>query len=160
MHAEPGPEHLWLQKLAGKWESKFECQAVPGQPSQTLSGTEECRSLGGLWMVGEGTGETPGGGASQSIMTLGYDPEKKQFVGSFIASMMTHLWIYHGGFLDADQKVLTLLAEGPNFMEGGTASYKDVITLVDHDHRMLESHCLQADGSWQQFMSGHYYRVK
>ena len=32
--------------------------------------------------------------------TLGYDPAKKKYVGTFIASVMTHLWIYSGS-LDA-----------------------------------------------------------
>jgi hypothetical protein len=58
-------------------------------------------------------------------MTLGYDPAKKRFVGSFVASMMTFLWLYDGE-LDAAQKVLKLDAEGPSFAgEGKMAKYVD-----------------------------------
>jgi hypothetical protein len=49
----------------------------------------------------------PGGGTCDSIMTPGYDPPTKRFVGPFIASMLTHVWIYNGS-LDAAEKVLTL----------------------------------------------------
>ena len=61
----------------------------------------------------------PGGGPATTLMTLGYDPEKKRFVGTWIGSMMTHLWIYDGA-LDAAGKVLTLDAEGPSFAGDGT----------------------------------------
>ena len=37
------------------------------------------------------------------IMTLGYDPQKKRFVGTLIGSMMTHLWVYDGA-LDAGRR--------------------------------------------------------
>jgi uncharacterized protein DUF1579 len=46
-------------------------------------------------------------------MTLGYDPEKKQYVGTWVGSMMSYLWVYDGS-LDAEEKVLTLNAEGPS----------------------------------------------
>ena len=52
------------------------------------------------------------------IMTLGYDPQKKRFVGTWIGSMMTYLWVYDGE-LDASGKVLTLNAEGPNMQVAG-----------------------------------------
>ena len=54
----------------------------------------------------------PGCGPSTTIMTLGYDPQKERFVGTFVASMMTHMWHYNGS-LDAAEKVLTLDTEGP-----------------------------------------------
>ena len=38
----------------------------------------------------------PDGGPATMIMTLGYDPAKKRFVGTFIGSMMTNLWVYEG----------------------------------------------------------------
>jgi hypothetical protein len=60
-------------------------------------------------------------------MTLGYDPQTQRFVGSFVASMMTHLWPYNGT-LNAEGTVLTLDAEGPSFAgDGATAKYQDII---------------------------------
>ncbi len=64
------------------------------------------RSLGGLWVLCEGRCEMPGGGAGTTVMTLGFDPARGLFVGTFIASMMTHLWLYEGG-LDPELTVLT-----------------------------------------------------
>ncbi len=118
MQSEPQQEHKWLQRLVGEWTYEHECSMGPDQPPMKATGTESVRSIGGLWTLGEGHGEMPDGGPAVTIMTLGYDPQSKRFVGTFIGSMMTHLWIYNGT-LDAAGKVLTLDTEGPDF-SGGT----------------------------------------
>ena len=65
----------------------------------------------------------------------------------------------------ANGKVLTLDAEGPSFTPdgapgGGTTKYKDAIEIVSPNHRILTSRMLTPDGTWQQFMTAHYRRVK
>ena len=37
----------------------------PGKPSEKSQGTECVRTLGGLWILAEGEGEMPGGGAAR-----------------------------------------------------------------------------------------------
>lgn len=160
MHAEPQQEHQWLQRLVGEWTSEVECGAGPDQPPETFRGTETVRSIGGLWVACEGRGDMPGGGTDASVMTLGYDPARKRFVGTFIMSMMAHLWVYDGG-LDAAGRVLTLDTEGPSFAApGATAKYQDVITWVSDDHRTLTSRTPGPDGQWHTFMTAHFRRVK
>lgn len=159
MKVAPQLEHEWLHKLVGEWTYEIECMMRPGKPPEKSFGAERVRSIGGLWVVAEGQGEMPGGGPATTMMTLGYDPQKKRYVGSFIASMMTNQWAYEGA-LDAAGKVLTLDTEGPSFAgEGKTAKYQDVITL-DSDHRTLTSRVLGEDGTWQQFMMARYRRKK
>ncbi len=158
--AEPQEEHRWLQKLVGDWTMEAESAMAPGEPPAKTGGTESVRSLGGLWIVAEGEGEMPGGGTGTSLMTLGYDPQKKRYVGTWVGSMMTHLWSYDGS-LDADEKVLTLNSEGPGMSgDGKLAKYRDVIEMKSDDHRVLTSHVQGEDGSWQSFMTAHYSRKK
>jgi Protein of unknown function (DUF1579) len=159
MHTEPQKEHQWLDQLIGEWVMESECSAGSDQPSSKNTGTERVRSLGGLWTVGEGEGELPDGGIGKTIITLGYDPQQNRYVGTFVGSMMTHLWLYNGT-LDATGKVLTLDTEGPNFEQSGMTKYKDIIEVVSADHRMLTSQILTADGQWVQFMTAHYHRKK
>jgi hypothetical protein len=160
MQAAPQQEHQWLQKLVGEWTMEGEFNMGPGQPPMKSKASEVVRSLGGLWFIAEGTGEMPDGGLCSTIMTLGYDPRTKRFVGTWIGSMMTHLWIYDGE-LDPAQKVLTLNADGPRFTDPTKmAKYKDVIELKNDDHRLLTSHLLGDDGKWTQFMTAHYQRTK
>ncbi len=158
--AEPQKEHQWLQRFVGEWEFESEASMGPGQPPIKSKGTESVRSLAGVWVLGEGRGEMPGGEPMTTVITLGYDPARKRFVGTFLASCMTHLWLYDGG-LDAAAKVLTLDTEGPSFTaEGKMAKFKDAFEVLSDDHRVLTASVLGDDGQWHQFMTAHYRRVK
>jgi len=161
MPAQPQKEHQWLQKLVGEWTYENEAMMGPDQPSLKSTGTETVRSLGGLWILAEGQGEMPCSGApATTLMTLGYDPQKQRYVGTWIGSMMTYLWQYDGE-LDASETVLTLHNEGPAMSgEDKMAKYKDVIEFKSDDHRILTSHMLSDDRQWQQFMTAHYRRKK
>jgi hypothetical protein len=160
MMAEPTKEHRWLTRLVGEWDFEGECMMGPDQPPMKSGGRGSIRSLGGLWILNEGSGEMPGGGEMKSIITLGYDPTKGKFVGTFIASMMTHLWNYEGS-LDASGKVLTLDAEGPSMAgDGGMANYQDIVTVENDNHWILSSQMQGPDGQWMKFMTAHYRRRK
>jgi hypothetical protein len=160
MIPEPQKEHHWLQKLIGEWTYESEATTEPGKPAEKFTGRESVRSLGSVWVLCEDRGEMPGGGMGLTLMTLGYDPQKKRFVGTFVGSMMTNLWIYDGS-LDAAEKVLTLDSEGPSFSdEGKMAKYKDLIEFKSNDHRVLTSKFLGDDGNWHEFMTANYRRAK
>ena len=155
---EPQAEHRWLQRMVGDFTCEIEAVMAPDKPPEKSRGRQTNRSLGGLWLIGEGEGETPDGGEMKSVLTLGYDPAKGKFVGTFIASMMTHLWPYEGTL---QGNVLTLDSEGPSFSgDGTTAKYQDVIELVDDDHWILSSRTPGPDGEWVQFMTAHYRRAR
>jgi len=157
MFGEPAPEHRWLQQFVGEWTTEAEA-AEPGKPPEKMRGTETVRSIGGFWVQGEGKGQMPGGGEATMQITLGYDPQRQRFVGTWIGSMMAHLWVYEGT-LDAAQRVLTLDAEGPSMTEAGKlAKYRDVVEVKSPDHRVLTSHVLGDDGQWHQFMTMHMHR--
>jgi hypothetical protein len=157
----PQREHRWLERFIGEWTSETEMSMEPGKPPEKCHGTDTVRSLGGLWILAEGQGEMPGGGSVSMVLTLGYDPQRKRFVGTWIGSMMTHLWVYEGS-LDAADRALTLETEGPSMAapESKMARYRDVMEFKSQDHRVLTSHTLGDDGVWHQFMTVHYRRKK
>jgi Protein of unknown function (DUF1579) len=158
MKTELQNEHRWLQKLVGDWTYETEALMGPDQPPEKSSGTESVRSLDGLWILAEGQGEMPGCGAVTTILTLGYDPQKQRYVGTWVGSMMNYLWIYDGE-MDAAGQVLTLSAEGPSMMaDDKMGKYRDVIEFKSDDHRVLTSHMLGNDGQWHQFMTANYRR--
>lgn len=120
---------------------------------------ETVRGIGDIWVQGESIDTMPDGSPSVMIITLGYNPDTQRFTGTFIGSMMTHLWIYDGE-LDAAGKVLTLNAEGPSMMGEGLVKYQDIVVVISKDHRTLSSQMQKPDESWNKFMTSNYRRKK
>ena len=161
MTTQPHKEHDWLQKLVGEWTYEIEVKMGSDLSVEKATGSESVRSLGGLWILAETQGEMPGCKAATTMMTLGYDPQQQRYVGTWIGSMMTHLWVYDGSELDAVERVLTLDSEGPAMAgEGKMARYKDAIELKSDDWRVMTSQVLGDDGQWHQFMTVNYWRKK
>ena len=159
MKTEPEKGHRWLQKLVGEWAYEGEATMEAGKPGEKFRGTESVQSLGGLWVQAAGKGEMPGGETALTVMTLGFNPQTKRYIGTWIGSMMTHLWLYDGE-LDAAERVLTLNAEGPDMANPGQmAKYRDEIEFLSDDHRVLTSHLLGRDGQWHGFMRADYRRT-
>jgi hypothetical protein len=160
MFAKPQDEHHWLDALVGQWNFEAKAEMGPGQPEHRMLGKTTGRSLGGFWVLLEST--HAGEKAEEqhtTLMTLGYDPAKQQYVGSFVGSMMASQWIY-AGTLDAANRKLTLDTVGPRFDgEPGEAKYQDFIEQVSPDHWILSSQVLGEDGQWKPFMTSHHRRV-
>jgi len=160
MPAKPQAEHEWLHQLVGEWTYEAECLMGPDQPPMKSSGTQSFSSFGGLWLVGDGTGQMPDGSPAVTRMTLGYDPQKERYVGSFIGSMMGNLWVY-SGTRDSAGTVLTLDTEGPDFTSPGKiTAYQDILEIKSPDHHVLSSQTRGENGEWIRFMTAHYRRVK
>jgi hypothetical protein len=156
---QPTPEHQWLLQLVGDWTFESECIMGPDQPPMKSTGKQSTRSLGLLWTLAEMESVGPDGQPMRSVITLGFDPAKQRFVGTFVASCMTHLWPYEG-LLDAARKVLTLDSEGPSFAGDGTmANYQDIVEIVDENRHVLYSRFQNQDGTWTEFMKANYTRV-
>ncbi len=154
----PQPEHKWLQQLVGRWRYEGEYTMGPDQPPIKNTGIEVVEPLGEFWTIGRMSGAMPSGGTSHSVMSLGYDPQQQRFVGTFIASVMTFMWIYNGG-LDETGRVLVLDCEGPSFAEEGKmAKYQDILEIVNDNERILRSQFLGPDGQWVPFMKSVYRR--
>jgi len=158
-HEVATKEHEWLQQLVGEWSFEAASIVEDGQPSITHAGTESVRALGPLWVLCEGRTERADGGADLTVMTLGFDATKQRFVGTFIGSMMSYLWVYEGT-LDPSGTVLTLDCAGPSFEEGaGIVPYTDVIELKGADQRVLWAQVQREDGTWHRFMTSNYRRT-
>lgn len=152
MQAEPQTQHAWLQRLVGEWSYEV--------GDEKLQGTEIVKPLGPLWIVGESTFTMPGGGSGSARITVGFDPQKGRFVGTWIGSMMSYLWVYDGE-LDAAGRVLTLSAEGPSMAgDGKMAKYQDIIELQSDERRGFTARVQGDDGQWKQMMSATYRRVR
>ena len=156
MYAKPQAEHRWLDQLVGQWSIYHECTMPDGTINKT-PGKMTCRSLGGLWLICESSGESSEG-AWSTIITLGFDPRKNCYVGTFIGSMIANVWPYHG-VLDGSGNRLPLETEGPKFVGEGTCKYRDTIEILDRDHWQFNSEYQDENGTWIAFMSGRHNRI-
>lgn len=94
-----------------------------------------------------------------TLMTLGYDPQRQRYVGTWIGSLVPHLWVYDGA-LDATGTALTLDTEGPAMAgEGQTVRCQDVITLEPDGQRALTTRILGDDGERRWAMTVRYRRA-
>ena len=151
----PEKEHGWLEQLVGDWTTEMVAASMPGQPAteEKCNGTESVRSVGGFWTLSEFKGTMPGGMPMSGVMTLGYDAQKKKYIGTWVDSSNSHMWHYLGT-LDPAGKVLTLEAEGPDMMTPGKmAKYRDVIEIKGKSERTLTSSMQGGDGKWTPMMT-------
>jgi hypothetical protein len=142
-------EHEWLKQLEGEWVCDSEAVMAPGQPPVKFKGTETVRSLGGLWYVAEIKGDMLG---AQMVghMTVGYDADKKKYVGTWVCNMDPEMITYVG---TVDGKTISLECEGKNPTTGKKCKMKDVIEIKDKDNKVLTSYIQGDDGKWTQFMT-------
>lgn len=157
---EPTKEHAWLERFVGDWEGAAEVTMAPDQPATTCQSAEQIRPLGDFWIISEGTGEMPGMGAMSWLMTVGYDPEKRKYVATWMDSMTGTLWAYEGT-VDASGTKLVLEAEGPCPGKPGViAKFRDVNEFKGNDQRVFTSSMQNEDGSWTTLVQGTYRRKK
>jgi hypothetical protein len=153
----PQKEHQWLQQFVGQWDTQAEGSMGPDQPPVQCKGTMDTRMLGGFWVVNEMQADMMGTPMT-GIQTIGYDPAKKKYVGTWVDSMMNHMWKYEGT-VDATGKVLTLEAEGPNFMTAGKVTkFRDAYEFKSANRIVATSSMQDEDGSWVVFLTGEMTR--
>ncbi|MGO4439090.1 DUF1579 domain-containing protein [Rhizobium sp. RAF56] len=162
MATERSKEHAFLDRLVGRWD--LVADATSSNPERGVW-RESVRSLNGLWVVCEGHGEMPGGGTATTMLTLGYDPARKKYVGAWIDTVINHLWIYEGSLdedlLEKAGQTLTLHTSGPDMTRSGeTAKYREFIAFDDDDNRTFASEMMTPEGDWRRIMTAQYRRCR
>ena len=155
----PEKEHAFLKKFAGRWTTQSDCVMGPGLPPMKMTSTINARMIGEFWVVSEVNNSSMGKKVT-ALQTIGFDATKKRYVGTWIDSMLGHLWHYTGS-VDPTGQILTLEAEGPNFMTGkGTTIFRDIYEFKSDDHILATSLAKDENGKWVQFVTAHSKRQK
>lgn len=163
--AQPEPakiekQHDWLKQFVGVWESNGEMPAVEGQPAGgSLKGTTSFRMIGELWLVSEMKMDM-NGFSMRGLQTIGYDSKNQKYIGTWVDSVMNHMWHYTGK-VDESGKRLDLEADGPDMMNPAkTAKYRDSYVFKSPDEIMTESFVMGPEGEWITFMTSTMTRKK
>lgn len=143
----PTKEHEWLHQLAGRWEADLEVWADPGKPPLKVKSTDDTRRIGGYWILSEGEVIPPGMPYARAL-TLGYDPQKKKYVGTSVDSNSTTIGKYEGT-VDAAGKTLTLEGEMPSpFDPTRSVRVREVIELKSPDQKVTTTSLDVGGGNW------------
>lgn len=147
---EPVQQHQWLERFVGEWECEGECYMDPAKPEK-ITGSEKTYRLGKFWVVTKGKG-TMGDKEMEHVLTLGYDPRKAKFVGTWVDSMTDSLWVYEGT-VSADGNTLTLTSEGYCPIQKKVINVKEIIEFKSEDERVFTSMVKGEDGNWTKAIS-------
>lgn len=107
---KPTKEHALLKKNEGTWDATIKDLSDPSKPKVTKGVEVNKMTCGGLWLLSEFTGKM-GDETFTGVGTMGYDPDKKKFVGTWVDSMQTYVGLTEGTLSD-DGKTMTSWMEG------------------------------------------------
>ena len=144
------PQHKWLMRAVGSWESVGTMEGGDGAPMEMRS-TESVRAVGDYWIVNELDADMFGM-PFRGVMTLGFDPKAGHFVGTWLDSTNSMLWHYTGK-LDPAGNTLTLDTEGPlPWAPERNGKYRESLEITGPDSKVFTSTVQQDDGTWMQIM--------
>lgn len=123
----PSKEHEILQRDVGDWTITGKIMAPEGM--QEFVGEEKVVAIGKFWTVSHYSSNAMGGLKGSS--TIGFDPAKKQFVGTWVDSFMPSVTHMHGKY-DEKTKTMTLETKGIG-MDGKPMPGKIVIKYKDQN---------------------------
>lgn len=123
---QPTPEHARLESGLGRWNVKCTYFMDPSQPPMVCDAVETVEPVGPFWTVSLFESEFMGM-PFRGRSTLGYDPQKKKWVGTWVDSMSPSMFVMEGGY-DAAGKVLTMHCRGPHMATGEMVDFRCVTT--------------------------------
>ncbi|MBL8858148.1 MAG: DUF1579 domain-containing protein [Planctomycetes bacterium] len=134
--SRPGPAHAVLADLEGQFDAKFTLLA-PGAPKMESQGTSKNdRALGGLWVRCDYHDPSYMGTEFRGMSLIGYDADKKKYVGVWVDSSTSALQISEGTW-DEKTKTLTMLSEGKDPYSKQPTQDKTITKIVDKDHHVV-----------------------
>jgi len=154
---KPSPEHAILKKDVGKWD--IEITMTFGGQEMKSKGTETVTMLGPFWSLSNMTYDYMGSPA-HGHGVIGYDPEKKKFVGSWHESASPNLTRMEGTY-DAKTKKLTMLMKGKG-MDGKPTKFKSITTYTGANTKTFEFFGLKpgSDTEFEKNMEMKYTRAR
>ncbi len=155
---QPTAEHNRLIEHAGTWNVQCSFYMDPAQPPMEVEGKETVESFGAFWSTSVFEANMFGA-PYQGRATLGYDPEAKQYVSTWIDTMSPMFFHFTGNF-NADGTVLEMSGDGYDCMTKQMTSYRTVEEHKSPDERVFEMFMKMPDGSDVKMFTHVYTRAK
>jgi hypothetical protein len=88
--------------------------------------------MNGLWLLTDYTDPNYPGGTFQGHGVMGFDPDRKKYVGVWIDSTDAHMAVTEGSY-DEATKTLTMLGDGRDRMTGKPTKERSITRVKDAD---------------------------
>ena len=155
---KPTPHHLAMKEQAGTWTAVVKMYMDPAKPPMESTGTETNTLVaGGLWLKSEIRSEMMGL-PFEGYGFFGYDTQAKAHLGSWVDSSGTWMAVTKGTCAQ-ECREHTLFFDGHD-EAGRPATYKEVHTQADADHRAMVMFAKGKGGTFHKVMEIAYTRVK
>lgn len=155
MPAKGTPHHERIMEDLGTWTAEGKLM-LPGMPAMKFSANEVNTKLGEYWVLSTFEGDMMGL-PFEGRATAGYDPNKKQYVGTWIDNMNPGLAVMTGS--SDDDGVITWHWEQFDAMMGRVMKYKSVNRHLGDGKRSFHSFTVADDGTETPAMEIVYTRA-
>ena len=156
--ATPGPNHAFLAKLAGRWDTVAKMWMGPGEPEVTQGTSVNEMILGGRFLLQKFEGMAMGKPFKGMGLT-GYDNVSGKFTSVWADTMGTGM-MTGTGQLDASGKVLSSVDVYNDPAVGGPKESRSTLKLVDADTMVMEMYDKLPDGKEARILEITYRRAK
>jgi hypothetical protein len=156
-HAQASKEHTFLKEMAGTWNAAMKFN-MPGMDEQEAKGTETTQMIGDFWAVYDIKFDSMMGHPWHGHGTMGYDPDKKKYVATFVHSATPYMTIGEGT-MDAAGKVLNMVYEGMG-PDGKKGKMRETFEKKDKDNAVMTMYGPGPDGKEVQHFQITYTRKK
>jgi hypothetical protein len=155
---KPTRHHLALKDQAGTWTAVARLYMDPSKPPVVAKGTEVNTVVaGGLWLKSEFRAEMMGQ-PFEGHGLFGYDAQQNAHVGTWVDSSGTWMAVSKGQ-CSGNCREQVVYFEGYD-EKGKRATYKEVHTQVDRDHRTMAMFLKAKGGTFVKQMDMEYVRAK
>lgn len=148
---QPTPEHKAMAREAGNWKAVSKLWLTPETEPMISEASESNALLGELWLLSEYEGNVMGM-PFKGMGTMGYDPVKKKYVGTWVDTINPHLQTMEGEY-DVATHTLTMYSTGRDVMTSEEKTSKLVSRYLDDNSKVFEMHALvpgKTDEYWKQ----------
>ncbi|HTF56636.1 MAG TPA: DUF1579 domain-containing protein [Planctomycetota bacterium] len=149
-------EHEGLKDMEGTWDYVMKFKPGPDQPEMESKGTEVCSMVGGYWLVFDNKSPDFMGQAWHGHGSIGYDTEKKKYIGTFINSLSPYLMVAEGTS-DGPNR-MTMNWEGKHGPSDTVEKTRSVHEKKDKDHSVMTMYGPGPDGKEMTYFTITYTR--
>ena len=153
---QPTPEHAKLMENAGDWNVESTFYMDPSQPPMKVDAKETIEAFGPFWTSGVYSADMFGH-PFQGRSTLGYDPNQKCYVSTWIDTMSSTFFKFTGNFKG---DTLEMTGTGWDCQMNCEAQYRTTEEHKSPDERVFEMFVTMPDGNEMKMMTHVYRRAR